>query len=452
MNSLANEINFDGIVGPTHNYSGLSYGNVASIENQLIPSNPREAALQGLEKMKFLAGLGLKQAVLPPHERPHLPTLRALGFQGSDAAVLSSAQQLAPHLLTACSSAAAMWTANAATITPSSDSVDRHVHITPANLSAKFHRSIEPAFTSLVLQKIFKDPLYFTVHPPLPPGHYFSDEGAANHCRFCRHYHDPGIHLFVYGRFAFAPNPLAPKRFPARQTFEASQAISRLHQLYPQRLLFAQQNPHAIDAGVFHNDVASVNNGPVFFCHEQAFVATDHICEEINKQLIELTDTPLKLILVPEKRVSIEEAVKSYLFNSQLITLPDGSMALIAPTDCQDVPSVQEMLNDIIYDQDNPIKEVHFIDLRQSMRNGGGPACLRLRAVLNSQEITALHQGVLWSDRLYIKLADWVKKHYSDRLLPQEVADPKLLQETQQALEELTKILGLGSIYSFQKP
>ena len=28
---MAYEVNFDGLVGPTHNYAGLSYGNVASL-------------------------------------------------------------------------------------------------------------------------------------------------------------------------------------------------------------------------------------------------------------------------------------------------------------------------------------------------------------------------------------------------------------------------------------
>src|SRR3954469_13600147 len=129
----AYEVNFDGLVGPTHNYAGLSYGNVASMKHKLSVSNPRQAALEGLEKMKFLASLGVKQAVLPPHERPHLQTLRRLGFSGSDADVLRTAQQRDPTLLAMVSSASTMWTANAATISPSADSEDHRAHFTPAN-------------------------------------------------------------------------------------------------------------------------------------------------------------------------------------------------------------------------------------------------------------------------------------------------------------------------------
>src|SRR5262245_53014556 len=148
----SSEVNFDGIVGPTHNYAGLSYGNIASLKSKLTVSNPRQAALEGLEKMKFLMDLGVQQAVLPPHERPHLPTLRALGYSGSDAEILSKVQKDDPVLLTACSSASAMWAANAATVSPSADSSDRRVHFTPANLVTQFHRSIEPSMTARVLR------------------------------------------------------------------------------------------------------------------------------------------------------------------------------------------------------------------------------------------------------------------------------------------------------------
>jgi succinylarginine dihydrolase len=451
MSSPTYEINLDGLVGPTHNYSGLAYGNTASLENQEKESNPREAALQSLEKMHFIASLGLKQVVMPPHERPHLPTLRSLGFLGSESTVLSSVYQTSPHLLLECSSAAAMWVANAATITPSIDSMNQHVHITPANLSAKFHRSIESSFTTSMMKKIFKDPLYFTIHDPLPQGSAFSDEGAANYSRFCASYGSSGIHLFVYGRFAFQDNAFAPKFFPARQTYEASQAIMRLHQLHPQRTIFAQQNPRAIDAGVFHNDVISVSNGSVFLCHESAFVGGELILEEIRRQLMELSDTPLQVILVPERKVSLDEAVKSYLFNSQLITLSDGSMALIAPIDCQEIPSVNDMIHNIIHNEENPIKQVHFFDLQQSMLNGGGPACLRLRAVLNEKELLAMHPGTFLSERLYARLKTWINKHYRDRLSPKDLRDVALWHEVREALDELTKILDLGPIYSFQK-
>src|SRR5207248_4434793 len=132
------EVNFAGLPGPTHNYSGLAEGNLASERHRSRVSNPRQAALQGLAKMKALADRGFAQAVLPPHERPDMAALRAVGFAGDDSAMLRSAAKAAPQLLAACSSAAAMWVANAATVSPSTDTADARVHFTPANLVSHF--------------------------------------------------------------------------------------------------------------------------------------------------------------------------------------------------------------------------------------------------------------------------------------------------------------------------
>src|SRR5881398_2438280 len=118
--------------------------------------------------MKFLADLGVKQAVLPPHERPHLPTLRRLGFTGSDADVLHKVHKEDPMLLAAVSSSSAMWTANAATVSPSADCADARVHFTAANLLTQFHRSLEPQTTAAILKAIFTDERHFAHHPALP--------------------------------------------------------------------------------------------------------------------------------------------------------------------------------------------------------------------------------------------------------------------------------------------
>ncbi len=451
MNPVAYEVNFDSIVGPTHNYGGLSYGNLASMDNRQMASNPKEAALQGLEKMRLLVSLGFKQAVLPPHERPHIPTLKNLGFTGTEAEILHAVNEKAPQILIACSSSAAMWAANAATISPSIDSIDQKVHVTPANLSANFHRSIESEFTSQVLKLIFQDPVYFKNHLPLPAGSFFTDEGAANHSRFCHSYGNPGIQLFVFGRYSLQPDTLETHLFPARQTYEASTAVARLHNLYPERVVFAQQNPRAIDAGVFHNDVAAVGNRNVLFYHESAFLGSAEVIDQLNKKMVKFCDTELSLINIPEAKVSLKDAVSTYLFNSQLLSNAEGTMVLFAPIECESNLAVQEVLNDIISDPLNPIKEIHYIDLRESMRNGGGPACLRLRVALTENELAAVHPAIFLNEPLYIQLKEWIHKHYRSQLLPRDLADPQLLSETKEALDELTKILKLGSIYSFQK-
>jgi len=264
------EYNFDGIVGPTHNYGGLSYGNVASMAHEGRAANPRLAALEGLEKMRFVHGLGIGQAVLPPHDRPSLGTLRRLGFSGTDEEVLTAAAAHSELLVRLVSSAAPMWTANAATVAPSCDAADGRLHVTPANLSELFHRSIEADVTGRILRSIFADMARFVVHAPLPGGRHLADEGAANHTRFVG---SDGVaaHLFAWGRSSFA-DAEKPRRFPARQTREASETIARLHQLDPSRLVFAQQHPEGIDAGAFHTDVLAVGAEGFLLMHELAFL------------------------------------------------------------------------------------------------------------------------------------------------------------------------------------
>ena len=439
------ELNLDGLVGPTHNYAGLARGNLASSSNANQVSSPREAALQGLAKMKALADKGLLQGVLPPQERPHMPTLRRLGFRGSEAAILAQADRESPELLSAVSSASSMWTANAATVSPAADTADHRVHFTPANLASSFHRSLEASETGRILRSIFTDDAWFAHHPPLPTVTQFGDEGAANHTRLCASHGKPGVELFVYGQMAFDSRAAMPQRFPARQTLEASQAVARLHGLKPERVVFAQQNPAAIDAGVFHNDVIAVGNENLLFYHELAFLNEEPLLAELREKL---GSTPLETLRVTSDQVPLEDAVSSYLFNSQLLSV-DGGMVLVVPGECREVPSVSRYLDEVLA-ADNGITAIETFDLRQSMRNGGGPACLRLRVALDDDAVAAMNQGVLLTDELYERLVAWVQGHYREELLPGDLADPALLQESRHALDELTAILGLGSIYDFQ--
>lgn len=442
------EVNFDGIVGPTHNYAGLSLGNIASFNNAKIASNPKEAALQGLEKMKALHDMGFKQGMIAPMERPDVFTLRRLGFSGSDHAVIQKAAKTAPQLLVAVSSASSMWTANACTTSASSDTNDNRVHFTPANLANKFHRSIEWKTTGRILKAIFNDENYFSHHQALPMGDHFGDEGAANFTRLCDHYGDKGLEFFVYGKQAFNLEQIAPTRFPARQTLEASQAIARLHQLDLSRTVFAQQNPEVIDAGVFHNDVIAVGNQHALFYHEMAFLNTDQLLAELkNKYPGEKT---LEFIQVSSTDVPLSDAISSYLFNSQLLSLNDTDMLLICPGECGENPRVRQYLDALVAGP-NSIKKVQFYDVKQSMRNGGGPACLRQRVVLTEQELGKTNPRCIMDESRYKILCQWVSKHYRDELSAEQLADPQLLDESRQALDELTQLLDLGNIYPFQQ-
>lgn len=445
VESRAVEANFDGLVGPTHNYAGLSFGNVASSKSAAKASNPREAALQGLAKMKALHDLGLTQGVLAPQERPDVHTLRRLGFSGTDAAVLQSARAEEPKLLAACCSASSMWSANAATVSPSADTADGKVHFTPANLVNKFHRSIEHRVTGRLLHATFNDDRHFSHHQALPSIEHFGDEGAANHTRFCHDYGEPGVEFFVYGRHAFDSAKPSPQRYPARQTFEASQAVARLHGLSKDRVVFAQQNPKVIDKGVFHNDVIAVGNRDLLFCHEEAFLRQADVLHQLRSAL----DQQLQVIEVPADRLSLDEAIRSYLFNSQLLSV-NGKTLLVIPDECRQIPNVWTFLQEL-RDGDAPIDDLQVFDLTQSMSNGGGPACLRLRVVLTEAERAACNPKTLMSNALYTELCEWVQTHYRDKLLEADLADPNLLVESRIALDRLTQILGLGSIYPFQR-
>jgi succinylarginine dihydrolase len=439
------EFNFDGLVGPSHNYAGLSFGNVASFNNVKSASNPKEAALQGLAKMRALAARGFAQGVLPPQARPNFRLLRSLGFAGSDAQVLARAFDASPVLLASAYSASSMWTANAATVSPSRDTADGRVHFTPANLNNKLHRSHEHEQSGRALRAIFGDDRHFAVHDALPPTPAFGDEGAANHTRLCREHGADGVEVFVYGRVEFDPTAPAPLRYPARQTLEASEAVARRHGLQEARTVFVQQNPGVIDQGVFHNDVIAVGNADVLFYHEQAFADEQGTLLKL-RQALDGVDAELRPVRVETGQVPVADAVQSYLFNSQLLSRPDGRMALVIPRECEENAAVATYLQGLVAGG-GPIDELIHFDLRQSMRNGGGPACLRLRVALTDAEAAAMHQGVVMTDELYHRLVAWVGKHYRDRLAPQDLADPALAIEIAAALEELERLLGLPGLY-----
>ena len=312
------EANFDGLVGPSHHYAGLSDGNIASKTNAQSLANPKAAALQGLKKMKALSDRGFVQGVLPPHLRPNTEILRAIGFEGSDEQVVAQAWERAPSIASRCISASAMWTASAATVSPSPDTHDCRTHFTPANLTRMFHRSFESRFTGRVLQHIFSDSKHFAHHAALPAGHYFGDEGAANHTRLGASHGERGVEFFVYGEQAFNETRVKPVRYPARQSLEASQAIARLHGLSAEHTVFAQQNPDVIDQGVFHNDVIAVGTTRCLFHHEQAFYESNLVIKELREKL---SDTDFSVIEVPTSAVSVKDAVGTYLFNTQLLDI-----------------------------------------------------------------------------------------------------------------------------------
>ena len=440
------EVNFDGLVGLSHNYAGLSYGNVASAKNKGGVANPKEGALQGLGKMQHLRSLGMVQGLLPPHDRPHLSTLRSLGYTGSDAEILVKAWTDSPALIRNLSSASTMWTANAATVSPSPDTTDGRTHFTAANLASMYHRSIEADTTARVLAAIFPEGDRFAHHAPLEGGVHMGDEGAANHNRFCADYGEAGVALYVYGRKAFEDK--GDLIYPGRQTFEASAAIARQHGTHADKTLFVRQNPAAINAGAFHNDVVAVSNRNVFFYHELAFEDPKQLQRDLQQAM---GDVELMFVEVPADAVPLEDAIKSYLFNSQLIsTSSRDGMTLILPKEVEETETTKVFVDQMLA-SNGPIKNADYLEVRQSMRNGGGPACLRQRVVLSDDDIGALGARVIVDDGLIVELTDWINKHYRDRVMPEDLGDVALMEEGFAALDELTQILKLGSVYDFQR-
>jgi succinylarginine dihydrolase len=410
------EINFDGIIGPSHNYAGLSPGNLAATRNRGLTAHPRAAALQGIAKMRANLRLGLAQGILLPHARPDRRWLASLA---------ADYEHAAPHLQAQAMSASAMWAANAATVSPAPDTADGRCHLTVANLATMPHRSHEWPETLAQLRLAFADPA-FAVHDPVPPP--FGDEGAANHMRLAASHDTPGVEVFVYG--------ISGGPFPARQHPDASYAIARRHGLDPTRTLFVQQSEEAIAAGAFHNDVVAVANGRVLFAHEHAFADKERFYDELRAALPEV-----EIVEVSAAEVSLADAIASYLFNAQLVTLPSGETALIVPDEARETKSVWAWLEAHVAGN-GPIRQVEVVDVRQSMANGGGPACLRLRVVADP---AAIDPRFLVDEARLGLIASVVEAHWPEAIGSDEIADPALVARIEAAHRALLKALKLSN-------
>ena len=443
------EINFDGLIGPTHNYSGLSDGNIASKKNFFSVSNPKEAALQGLKKAKILINAGLNQGLFLPHERPFIPGLKKLGFSGDNETILKSAYEYSKVLLSNFSSASSMWAANAATISPSPDTKDGKVHITPANLNTMFHRSLESDFTYTQCKLIFSDTC-FVVHKPALSISGYGDEGAANHLRISKTHEDKGFEIFVFGESAFKEEAFAEYQktsFIKRQALEVSKSVALSHKLDRNNVFYLQQHPRAIDKGSFHNDIVSLSNENIFIAHEKAFLNRD-VLNHVLKHL-EMEVENFNYIEIPDKEIPLDDIISSYLLNSQLFTNGEGEMQLILPAEVQNYENCMQWLDKL--KQTSDVKLFDFVNIKQSMMNGGGPACLRLKVILNEDEINKVNKNFILNNKRLELIENLIEREYRDELYPDDLKDPSLLDESRRVLDELTQIFGTGSIYEFQK-
>jgi succinylarginine dihydrolase len=411
------EINFDGIVGPSHNYAGLSLGNLASTQNAGHVSQPRRAALQGVDKMRANLALGLAQGIFLPHPRPDRAWLAAVG------AVIEDAD---PALAANAMSASAMWAANAATVSPGPDTVDGKCHLTVANLKTMPHRSHEWGSTLAQLKLAFRNDA-FAVHGPIPPA--FGDEGAANHMRLAGTHGEAGVEVFVYG--------VGGGAFPARQHIEASKAIARLHRLDPERVIFAQQSEQAIAAGAFHNDVVAVANERVLFAHEQAFADKEALLTALEARV-----TGFEYVEVAASEVPLADAVRSYLFNGQLVTPPDGPQTLIVPSEARETAAVWSWIQRHLA-SNGPIRRVEVVDVRESMANGGGPACLRLRVVADPATVDP---RFLVDETKLDGIAEVIARNWPEQIHHEELQNPALITAVEDARAKLLASLDLTEL------
>jgi succinylarginine dihydrolase len=429
------EWQFDGLVGPTHNYAGLATGNLAAARNAGAISNPRTAALQGLEKMRFVRDLGIPQAFFPPRFRPLIPELKRIGFVGNTQKIIEDAAAKMPAILASVYSSSFMWAANAATVTPSWNSADGKLHLTPANLVSHYHRAIEAQSTFELLNYIFHNKNKFFVHNFLFQCEQLGDEGAANHMLLSCKKSKESLNIFVYGESY-------QSSYSARQKRMASMAVAHLHRLNSSNCVFLQQLPQAINSGVFHNDVIAMSAGRLLIAHANAYSPNDHaVLQELSNQ-----NPWLIYRKVSNNELKLEDAVATYLFNSQLLEVADGDFVLLAPVECE----AQECTRLLIarWIDEGLIKNVEYINVRESMRNGGGPACLRLRVPMTVDEGEAIHSGVIVTDAMYGQLRAWITKHYRDRLSFDDLRDPGLINELEDAYADLERIIAMPGLYS----
>lgn len=446
MSSLV-ELCVDALPGPTFTYSGLAKDNRASQENRGRASNPCKAALQSLRKMQIVSDLGTPQAVLPPHERPHVATLRRLGFTGTDGQVLDACFAVSPALLASVSSASGMWVANSATVTPSMDSYDSRIHLTPANLCFSFHRMLEPSFSALALRLLLPEPNVYVHNEEVPPFLDFRDEGDANHIRLSGQSVHRALNVFC-SQSEQSPSFDSPARL-SRQSRLASEALTRLHRLNPDRVIHVGLSDVALRSGIFHLDMIALADRDYMLIHESALEDSVRTLEFIRERFFKNCGSTLAVRLVSEREVSLSAALDTYVFNSQMLRTRSGNF-LLAPIEAGYSSETARLLADLVSDSSSPISEIRWVDVSESMANGGGPACLRLRVPLTLHEYADVNPTMVVDDRLSERLAAIVKRRYRDSLMVDDLRDPLFLDESRRALDEITQELRLGSIYDFQ--
>jgi succinylarginine dihydrolase len=383
-----------------------------------------------LDKMRIVAERGAHQYLLPPQPRPDLAFLESLGFDPPLDAALAQTFDQAPDVLSAAMSCSAMWTANAATVCPVVDSRDGRLTLVTANLQSSLHRAIESAQTTNDLKQLLGT--LAKVRPAVLGGAAMRDEGAANHMRLGNSTASPGIHLFVYG-----DGDPRPQEFWPRQTLAACQAVCRRLGIARDQAFFLKQHPDAIDAGAFHNDVVATSHQGLLIHHQTAYLTDPQTWPSIARRYRDVCGQSLRRIEVAEQTLSLADAVQTYLFNSQIISSPEPATPpiLICPRQVQEHAAAERLVGRWL--ADGLFSEAHFVELRQSMAGGGGPACLRLRIPLQEDRVGLLPEAMRWTAELDDQLRQWIDRDYPRRLCLADLVDAQRVEGWRRLTDEM---------------
>ena len=197
--------------------------------------------------------------------------------------------------------------------------------------------------------------------------------------------------------------------------------------------MLVEQSRAAVDAGAFHNDVVAVSNLELMLAHPDAF--TDFA----NVQAAVCGGLPGAKVVAVEG-LPLADAIASYLFNSQLISLPEGGMAMVLPAEVRDNHTASRAL-DAALGQAGDVRKTVFVDVRESMRNGGGPACLRLRVPVSAADQAAIHPGYILDEARLDRLARLIETHWPVAVAPADLSNPALWETARGADAALTNFI-----------
>ena len=369
---MLKQVFIDCMPGPTNHFGGHAFGNMASMTAKGQHSNPKKAALEWIEKINKLKKIGAYQLILPPHRRPLAHYLKH------------------PQLNEL--SSGFIWMANAGHFIPNSDTSKRYHQFIPANMNATYHRKYEHMFNTYWIKQILKN-IPHQLHGPLSS----DDEGAANTVRLWNK--DIGIHVAVYGH--------KNTHFPSRQNEDSIKELQEKTNILT--LFKLQQKSIAIDHGVFHNDVICFGFKNTLFCHEHAFENQNEKLNNLKKIFHQKTNENLTIIEIKESELTLDECISTYLFNSQVI-IQKNNIILLCPSTVKRNNKSLSITNQ--WQQKGYFSDVQYIDIKSSLMNGGGPACLRLCMYLNGNEIKKIPKQFWASENKIKELTKFINTEY----------------------------------------